>query len=407
MSITRENLRDQDPDLDEDFGRTEWPFIDEGALDDIPVPAGDACVKISNILSNTSENSGDFSFSGQAEQMPPEPGLFVDEVGPIPIPLWDEQARSLIDKAEKSSFGHNMDTKLDENVRKRAGIKKMAVMIGDRLGYKDIPLQCILYKLLVYEKGGHFVKHQDTEKEEGMILTLVIQSPSLHEGGDLVVYGGGEIKHRHDFGKADGTATYLPHYAVHYADASKTVTKGYLLALVYSVCLPPTMRQLERNPNMPMAGELVDPMRSMEERDSFALLLSHEYTNSSIMSFGIDRARFCALEKANAALPDREKLGFVIATLYHHVRFYIHYGSSDWDEEDRDEEITCYPTKGLKIMDVEKAFAALQSTATLDSSTFCKFMEVASVKVTQVAEVMAKRPREESRNNKNNLRRVT
>ncbi|KAK1945973.1 hypothetical protein P3T76_003021 [Phytophthora citrophthora] len=111
-------LRHQDPDLQEDFGQTEWLFSDKGALDDIPVPAGDACVKISNILSNTSEHSGDFSFGGQAEQMPPVPGLFVDEVGPIPIPLWDERARSLIDKAEKSPFGHNMDTKLDENVRK-------------------------------------------------------------------------------------------------------------------------------------------------------------------------------------------------------------------------------------------------------------------------------------------------
>ncbi|KAL3667295.1 hypothetical protein V7S43_007526 [Phytophthora oleae] len=54
----------------------------------------------------------------------------------------------------------------------------MAVMIGNQLGFKDIYLQCILYKLLIYEEGGHFVKHQYTEKEEGMIATLVIQPPS-------------------------------------------------------------------------------------------------------------------------------------------------------------------------------------------------------------------------------------
>lgn len=31
-----------------------------------------------------------------------------------------------------------------------------------------------LYKLLLYEQGGHFAAHQDTEKEAGMIGTLVV-----------------------------------------------------------------------------------------------------------------------------------------------------------------------------------------------------------------------------------------
>lgn len=34
-----------------------------------------------------------------------------------------------------------------------------------------------------------------------MIATLVVQLPSLHEGGDLVVYRGGDVRYRHDFGK--------------------------------------------------------------------------------------------------------------------------------------------------------------------------------------------------------------
>ncbi|KAG1689816.1 hypothetical protein DVH05_001849 [Phytophthora capsici] len=372
----RKELFDQDPDLKEDFGHAEWPFSDKGGLDDIPLPVGEACVKINSVLSHASEHSGDFSFGGLAEQLPAVPGLFVDDVGPIPVPLWDERARILIDKAEKSPFGHKMDTKMDENVRKswqvsadhvhfknpqwEVGIREMAVMIGDQLGYKDIALHCILYKLLVYEEGGHFVKHQDTEKEDGMIATLVIQPPSLHEGGDLVVYGDGKIKHRHDFGKSDGKASYLPHYAVHYADAEhalEEVTKGYRLALVYSVCLPPTKRQWERNPNRPMAGELTDIMETMKPSDScFALLLSHEYTENSITSLGshalkgVDRARFLALEEANAALSDGKKLEFVIAELYHHVSFYGMYGDiGDWDEESREEKVTWYTTNGVRL----------------------------------------------------------
>lgn len=36
-------------------------------------------------------------------------------------------------------------------------------------------MQCTLYKMLVYGEGGHFLKHQGTEKEGGMVVTLVVQ----------------------------------------------------------------------------------------------------------------------------------------------------------------------------------------------------------------------------------------
>jgi hypothetical protein len=42
-----------------------------------------------------------------------------------------------------------------------------------------------LYKLLLYEAGGHFTVHRDTEKEEGMFGTLVIQLPSVFSGGAM------------------------------------------------------------------------------------------------------------------------------------------------------------------------------------------------------------------------------
>ncbi|KAE9270137.1 hypothetical protein PF008_g30688 [Phytophthora fragariae] len=372
----REELFNQDPDLKEDFGGKEWPFSGKGGLDEIPVPTGAACTKISNVLGRASEHSGDFSFGGQADQLPAVPGIFVDGVGPVPVPLWEERAQRLIEKSQKSPFGHNMDTKMDENVRKswelqpdhvqfknplwKAGIDKMALTIADRLGYKDIPLQCVLYKLLVYGEGGHFLKHQDTEKEDGMIATLVVQPPSLHEGGDLVVYRHGEVKHRHDFGKTDGTATYLPHYAVHYADAEhavEKVTKGYRLVLVYSVCLPANMRHLERNPNRPLSGELAEAIETMTSGDdNFALFLVHEYTKKSIVGYGssalkgVDRARFQALAEATTHVSADKKLQFHIAELYHHVNFYGTSGSiGDWNEEGRDEKATWYTTSGKCI----------------------------------------------------------
>ncbi|RLN62230.1 hypothetical protein BBP00_00004913 [Phytophthora kernoviae] len=272
---------------------------DEAA--DVPTPSGVACLQINKVLARAEETAGEFTFGGQADMLPVAPGLFVDG---------------------KSPFGRKHETLIDENVRKgwqlesgrvefknplwHSGMEKLSTTIANRLGYEGTPLQCVLYKLLVYGEGGHFTKHKDTEKEDGMIATLVLQPPNLHEGGDLVVYRDTTTEYRHDFGKKDATAAYLPHYAVHYADAEhalENVTKGYRLALVYSICLPRTVRQLRRNHCQSLSEE-----KSIEELGSGALK-------------GIDRARFHALEEASNAVMTDKKLCFYIAQLSHEIEF--------------------------------------------------------------------------------------
>uniref|UniRef100_H3H6H7 Fe2OG dioxygenase domain-containing protein n=1 Tax=Phytophthora ramorum TaxID=164328 RepID=H3H6H7_PHYRM len=239
----------------------------------------------------------------------------------------------------------------------KAGMDTLSEIIAGRLGYKGVSMQCKLYKLLLYGEGGHFVKHQDTEKEDGMVATLVVQPPSEHKGGNLVVYRGGKAAQRHDFGKKDGTAAYLSHYAVHYADAEhalEKVTKGYRLALVFSICLPPNMHHLIRNHDIPLSEELAAAMgRLNSDTDSFALMFSHEYTEQSITDLGtralkgIDRARVEALEEANAILPDEKKLYFYLAELTLDANFYDTGG--DWEESERDESINWYSTSGESL----------------------------------------------------------
>ena len=51
----------------------------------------------------------------------------------------------------------------------------------------DGTVEAELYKLLVYEPGGFFLEHRDTEKVGGMFATLIVVLPSEHEGGELVV----------------------------------------------------------------------------------------------------------------------------------------------------------------------------------------------------------------------------
>ncbi|EGZ25982.1 hypothetical protein PHYSODRAFT_487033, partial [Phytophthora sojae] len=344
------------------FSDGKWPFGGEGQPTDVPAPSGPACQQISEMLARADNNAGEYSFGGQAATLPAVPGLYVDGVGLVPVPLTEEHATKLIATCDKSPFGKRLSTMMDESVRKswqlapdqveiknpmwQNGIATFTEIIADRLGYKGVPMQCLLYKLLVYGEGGHFVKHQDTEKEDGMVATLVVQLPRVHEGGDLVVYRRGEEKYRHDFGKSDGTAAYLPHYAVHFADAEHSleqVTSGYRLVLVYSVCLPPTMRHLMRSHDQTLSEELAGVVNAMGQDDeSFALLLSHEYTEKSIGELGsralkgVDRARFQALEEANAVVSPAKRLQFFIAQLeldeenerYENIKWYSPRGES-------------------------------------------------------------------------------
>ncbi|CAI5722804.1 unnamed protein product [Peronospora destructor] len=222
-----------------EFWDDKWPFGGECDPDDVPAPKGEVCARISKLVGFADENAGEYSFGGLADILPVAPELFVNSLGTISLPFVEEQAEKLIAKCEKSPYGHNMETKINKYVRKT-----------NRLGYKGVPLQCKLYKVLVYGEDGHFFKHRDIEKEDGMIATLVVQPPSTHEGV-LEARRYGKVEHRHDFGKANGTAAYLPHFAVHYADAEHAldeVTKGFRLAMVYSVCLPATMQHLRKGP---------------------------------------------------------------------------------------------------------------------------------------------------------------
>ncbi|KAK1932420.1 hypothetical protein P3T76_012004 [Phytophthora citrophthora] len=366
--------------IEEDFEDGQWPFGGEDVAeeepseaDEVPTPSGASCVKINEILGMADTEAGEYSFGGIAKTLPFAPGLVVDGVGRISFPLIPEQAEKLIEKCEKSPFGHNLETKMDENVRKswqlapdqveisntqwRSGIEELTKTIAQRLGYEKVPMLCVLYKVLVYGEGGHFLKHQDTEKEDGMIATLVIQPPSEHEGGDLVVFRGGKERYRHDFGKSGGTAAFSTHFAVHYADAEhalEKVTKGYRLVLVYSLCLPPTMRHLERDSGLPTCDDLGDAISEMvSEEESLALLLSHEYTKKSIGKLGtsalkgVDSARFRALEEANAQVPTDKKLRFFIAEISLKIVSCPGSGfNSGWQEDHRSEKIDWYASTG-------------------------------------------------------------
>ena len=69
----------------------------------------------------------------------------------------------------------------------------MPILMGESCTDNDL-VDLELYKLVYYEKDGHFLSHRDTEKAPGMFATLVVQLPAGHYGGALVIRHKGETK---------------------------------------------------------------------------------------------------------------------------------------------------------------------------------------------------------------------
>ncbi len=201
------------------------------------------------------DRPGDYFVTGRVEGSMPR--MSVRPVGRIAFPILETQVRSLVDAAERAPYGRGPDTVLDTTVRDcwqitasriqlsgakwEKTLRSILESVADGLGCHRDRLSAQLYKLLVYEPGGFFSEHRDTEKVDGMIATLVVSLPTAGEGGELVI--------RH----LDREATVNMHvddpselaYAAFYADCvhlTKPIERGHRVSLVYNVVMKPRFR---------------------------------------------------------------------------------------------------------------------------------------------------------------------
>lgn len=138
--------------------------------------------------------------TGSAENLVIE----VAGVGPIRLPVTPTQARRLCEVARPARYGLREQTLLDANVRDTWEVPRDRVTVDERqwretllpmldilraeLGLApDCELSAELHSMLVYESGQFFQRHQDSEKADGMIGTLVVTLPSAFTGGELVI----------------------------------------------------------------------------------------------------------------------------------------------------------------------------------------------------------------------------
>ncbi|PSC70164.1 type IIB DNA topoisomerase [Micractinium conductrix] len=180
------------------------------------------------------------------------PGLSVEGVGAVALPLSEAAAGELKAHAQPSPFGRGEQTLLDPSVRRSLQIEPSQLRLANPrwegevvpeavrrakagLGIsEDTAVRAELYKLLLYEPGSFFKKHRDTEKAAGMFGTLCIMLPSAYKGGQLLVSLGNDSQTIDLAARSAKTSCF----AAFYADCQHEVlpvTSGHRLCLVYNL----------------------------------------------------------------------------------------------------------------------------------------------------------------------------
>ena len=153
------------------------------------------------------------------------------------------------------------------------------------MGLSDCQIHFELYKLLIYETGSFFAAHRDTEKIPNMFATLVVNLPSAHAGGELIVSHASQSQ---SYPFAD-SSLFEPSYVAFYADCRhevKPITSGYRLCLVYNLAIANRRKQL-------VLSERMGPIEAIDRaiqawvqeaggKPILTYLLDHSYSEQNL-----------------------------------------------------------------------------------------------------------------------------
>jgi hypothetical protein len=273
------------------------------------------------------DRPGSFSTSGDLPLT--MPGLEVEGIGAIRLPLGKTQAGALIKRCSQARYGKGTKTLVHTQVRRVRELDPKHIKFTNpnwdalvasitnqarvALGLNDTKLHAKLYRLLVYETDSFFLPHRDGERLEGMVAKLVIALPSPHTGGELIVTHEGR---RDQITIARAASGHEMSYAAFYADCEhevRPVRDGHRLCLVYNL----TLGRSRRNGGVsaPRTAEVVASISELlgnwppsDEITKLAVTLEHQYTQDGLnidTLKGVDRARadvlFDAAERAGCA----------------------------------------------------------------------------------------------------------
>ena len=277
---------------------------------------------------NSIKRRGDYFADGRLEEAPPY--MSVESVGTIAFPILLPQVQSLIEAAERAPYGRGEETILDRSVRDcwQIGANRVRFLglrwdntlasilgcVAEDLGLPRSGISAQLYKLLVYETGGFFSSHRDTEKVDGMVATLVISLAVEGEGGELVV------RHKDREAVIDmcvedpGEMAYAAFYAdcVH---STKPVRSGHRVSLVYNLVVEPSSRSFpatspDNSPQARDAARILSTWAATGERPrKLVWILEHDYSEAGLgveslkgIDASVARTLAWAVESSDCAL---------------------------------------------------------------------------------------------------------
>jgi 2OG-Fe(II) oxygenase superfamily len=252
-------------------------------------------------LARTLRADAQTAFSVELTAKMADLSLQVEGFGQVRFPVTPAKARKLVGLGQPARFGRGEETLTDPDVRDTWEIPKHLVRAGwDDTALRDIlatvkeelglpnaaGLTADLHSLLIYEPNQFFLVHQDSEKDDSMVGTLVVTLPSSYAGGELMV------GHNEEWKAYRGSKTALSLVAF-YADCRHEVlrvTSGYRITLTYNLLLYGDTSRPEGDDGT--AAELADLLRehfstpvpryyggpATDPPNRLVYLLDHEYT---------------------------------------------------------------------------------------------------------------------------------
>jgi predicted 2-oxoglutarate/Fe(II)-dependent dioxygenase YbiX len=231
--------------------------------------------------------------------------LSVEGIGPVKLPVGAPQERALVSVARPAMFGLGEQTLTDASVRDTWELSADQVSLGgawdqileealievhEGLGLpRGARVRAELHALLVYGPDQFFAPHQDSEKDDEMVATLVVSLPSVHTGGELVVSHGGESRtYRHADRDKIGFAAF-------YADCVhevRPVRAGRRVTVTFNLLVTRDAEEPDIDPDEELAslvGEhFARPVarrwsdEPMPAPDRLVVLLDHQYSERGL-----------------------------------------------------------------------------------------------------------------------------
>ncbi|GMF15195.1 unnamed protein product [Phytophthora lilii] len=223
----------------------------------------------------------------------------------------EKHAARVTDRCERSILGINRRTLPAEQVATThpdwdSRMQELAVVIGEKLGLtgeRRTTLSVELEELKIFGPGGKMMRTKG--RDRGVVAKLVVQLPSLHVGGNMVVYNDRDPtrQYRFDFWRRERNGSV---YAVYSASAEYEVEE---------------VKNGDKCESVPTT-QAVNTFGGTNE--TFALLLANEYgeysnfegKGSDLLKDG-DHDMLHALQKANAQVLPSNQLKLYLVKIMH------------------------------------------------------------------------------------------